>query len=135
MEKLLISIQPSYIQKILSGSKRCEYRTRLCTRPINTILLYATSPIKAIVGEASIKGVLSLPPDMLWAQTSDFGGIDYASYKKYFFNRNIANAYILENVQVFKNSVPLKDIGIKAPPQSYMYITEQQYSIICNYQK
>ncbi|RLM18752.1 hypothetical protein BIY29_17740, partial [Brenneria alni] len=60
MDKILISIKPNYINEILVGSKIVELRKRVgrLFTPNNEIYLYSSSPVKALVGKATIKKVV-----------------------------------------------------------------------------
>lgn len=48
---VLMSIRPGYAEKILAGLKQYELRKRFGIRTGDRIILYASTPIKAVVGE------------------------------------------------------------------------------------
>ena len=68
MRKILISINPEHVRKILSGEKKYEYRTKVAKKDAEWLLIYETAPTKRIVAEAKILEVLELPPEELWAK-------------------------------------------------------------------
>lgn len=72
--KALVSIHPRFARLILSGEKKCEYRRRLPAKPISGIVIYATSPVSRIIGEAGVEAMPFLEKGELWRQTSSFGG-------------------------------------------------------------
>ena len=45
MHKILISIKPEYVKRILSGEKMYEYRKRV-PADVKTVVIYATAPVK-----------------------------------------------------------------------------------------
>ena len=45
MVKVLMSINPLHAEKILSGTKKYEFRKIRCKKPIDTIVIYVTAPI------------------------------------------------------------------------------------------
>ena len=50
MGKILLSIKPIYVNKILNGTKKYEYRKRKPKRnDIGKLIIYSTSPIKKVV--------------------------------------------------------------------------------------
>ena len=49
---ILLSIKPEYVEKILKGEKRYEFRRKLCQKEVDKIYIYETSPVKKVVGEA-----------------------------------------------------------------------------------
>ena len=58
MTKMILPIYPEYIDLIIKGKKKYEFRKFTCRKEVKTILLYATHPIKAIVGEAKILDIV-----------------------------------------------------------------------------
>ncbi len=120
--KILISINPEHVQNIIAGVKKYEYRKIAAKQDISSIIIYETTPIKRIVAEAEIIDVLELPPEQLWNQTKNESGISKVFFDKYFNNRTIAYAYKLGKIKVYDTPKTLMDYGIKAAPQSFVYI-------------
>ena len=44
MRSIVLSIHPKYVEQILLGTKKYEYRTRICSKSVNKIYIYETSP-------------------------------------------------------------------------------------------
>ncbi len=120
--KILISINPEHVAKILSGEKRFEYRTKAAKKDVDSLIIYETTPVKRIVAEAEILEVLCLSPEDLWKETKRYSGISKSFYDKYFKGRKVAYAYRLGKVRAYDNPLELSDYGIKAAPQSFVYI-------------
>lgn len=121
-KKILISINPEHVQNIINGTKKYEYRKIAARQDISSIIIYETTPIKKIVAEAEIVEVIMLSPEELWAQTKDASGISKQFFDEYFQNREIAYAYKLGKIKVYDEPKTLFEYGIKAAPQSFMYI-------------
>ncbi len=119
---ILLPIKPEYADKILKQKKLYEYRKTICKRKIDKIIIYSTSPIKKVIAEVEVKGIISNSPSQLWNETKDYSGISKIKYMKYFKNKNTAFAYILGDVIIYDNPKTLKDLGINYYPQSYVYI-------------
>ena len=83
-KNIILPIAPQYIEKILSGEKKYEYRKRLCKNNISRMYLYATAPVKGIVGEAEVIGKLEKNPKDLWNLTFQDSGIKVELFYKYF---------------------------------------------------
>lgn len=66
---LLISIHPKFVEKILTGEKRFEFRKHIPSCEISHILIHATTPEKRLVAIAEVEQVLQAPPSVLWEQT------------------------------------------------------------------
>lgn len=123
MKKIIISIKKEYVDKIISGEKKYEYRTRVAKNDINKIIIYCTIPTKKVVAEAEIVGVLAMSRDQLWDETSKHAGISKDGFMKYFEKNEIAYAYKLGKITVFEKKKDLIDYGLKWAPQSFVYIT------------
>ena len=124
---ILISIKPEYAEKILNGEKRYEYRRKTPVSEVKKMVIYATAPVSAVVGEAEIKGVLLLNASELWARTKEHAGIDMKTFYRYFdFRRYNAKAFQLGTVIRYEKPKSLEDYDFKRPPQSWAYIKEER---------
>lgn len=120
--KILISINPEHVANIINGTKKYEYRKIAAKQDVSSIIIYETTPIKRIVAEAEIAEVIMLPPEKLWEQTKEASGISKDFFDRYFKNRQIAYAYRLGEVRIFDTPKTLLEYGVKAAPQSFIYI-------------
>ena len=123
MCKLLMSINPEYVDKILSGSKKYEYRKIKAKRnDIDKIIIYSTYPIMKVVAEVDIEEILEDTPENIWKQTKNESGVSKQFYDKYYNNKEIAVAYKLGKIKKYKKPKMLTDIGINYIPQSFAYL-------------
>ena len=122
MKNIVISINPEYVNNIINGTKKYEYRTKVAKKDVSKIIIYETIPIKKIVAEVEILAVLRLPPKSLWKETSDKSGISKEFFDTYFRNRKIAYAYRLGKVKVYDQPKELFEFGLKTAPQSFAYV-------------
>lgn len=120
--KILISINPEHVQNIINGTKKYEYRKIAAKQDVSSILIYETTPVKRIVAEAEILEVLMCSPSELWDKTKEESGISKDFFDEYFKDKGIAYAYKLGKIKVYKQPKKLCDYGIKAPPQSFVYV-------------
>lgn len=120
--KLLLSIRPEFATKILSGAKRFEFRRQMFKRTVDVVVIYATSPVKKVVGEFEPVGVVSGEPDDVWLKCKKFAGVDRTLFDVYFQKSQVAYAIKIGNVVRYDNPLDLMaTYGIK-PPQSFCYI-------------
>lgn len=124
MCKILISINPIHVEKIIAGIKKYEYRTKVAKKDIDAIIIYCTYPTKKVLAEVKIKSILSDTPDKLWERTKSFSGISKEFFDSYFKDRKIAYAYELGEIIKYNKPKELIDFGCVAAPQSYMYISD-----------
>lgn len=122
MKAILLSIKPEYVEKILDGTKKYEYRKRLAKAESSTILIYSTSPVMKVVAKAEIIGTICAAPSTLWEKTKGNAGISRKKYREYFHGCKRAYAYELGQVQVFDVPKNLSDFNISLAPQSYAYV-------------
>lgn len=121
MHKILISIKPEYAKRILSGEKMYEYRKRV-PADVKTVVIYATAPVKKIVGEFSVDNVLSMAPEELWNRTHLQSGITQEKFFRYFHGVSIAHALSIKEVIEYESPFDLSEVKIKRAPQSWQYI-------------
>ena len=134
MANVLFSIKPRFASDILSDQKHFEFRKRNCRNLGSTMYIYATHPICNIIGEVTVVGCLSGPPEILWKKVSNRGaGLCKEEFYNYFFNCKVAYAFELCNPVIYRYPVPLSKIYITYPPQSFYYLNEQQCQLITFY--
>ena len=123
--KILLSIKPKYVEKILSGKKCYEFRKAIFkNKNIKTIIIYSTSPVKKIVGEVEIEDILKDSPEKIWLKTREKSGIDKKFFNEYFKEKEIAYAIKIKNPKKYDRGVTLSeyDKNIKQAPQSFLYV-------------
>lgn len=122
MKAILLSIKPEYVDKILAGTKKYEYRKRLAQGEICTMFVYSTYPVMKVVAKVEIQNTLSAAPSTLWEQTKKEAGISRKKYREYFKGCKTAYAYQLGKVEVFEIPRELSEFNITVAPQSFVYV-------------
>ena len=122
MTTILLPIKPKFVNEILAGNKLFEFRKQVPTQKVDKIIIYSSSPICAVVGEAEVSEILSDAPVNIWNITKNYSGIDAEFFFKYFSGKSIAYAYKLKNVKKYANPKNLDGFGLKYVPQSFVYI-------------
>ena|SRR5690554_1295256 len=123
MNTILLSINPEHVENIINGSKKYEFRRTKCKQKVEKILIYATSPIKLVIGEVAVLEVLEGYKESVWSVTAKYSGISKAFYNEYYSGKQLAVAYKLGDVCTFPRPLSLKYLGIKTAPQSFMYLS------------
>jgi len=72
---MLLSINPQYVARILSGEKKYEYRKFRCRKNVDKIIIYSTAPIKRVVAEVDVSEIIEDTLDVVWEKTKEFSGI------------------------------------------------------------
>jgi predicted transcriptional regulator len=128
--RVLLSIRPEHVDRILSGRKTFEFRRRLfARRDIRTVLIYCTRPVGQLVGEFDIAEILQDAPGALWRRTRDGSGITKAYFDAYFAGRSVAYALHIGAIRSFDPPIPPSEVIENfTPPQSYRYVPDRVYA-------
>ena len=127
---MLLSIKPKFAEEILAGAKRFELRVSPGIPPGARIILYASSPVKAIVGEFTAgRVVVGSYEDLVMAVTAiPSHGLSDEDFS-YIRNRKKTPAAIeVLNPVRYCRSIPLNElrrVGLKNPPRSYIYLKSE----------
>lgn len=122
MYAILLSINPIHVENIMNGTKSYEFRKKVCKKRVDKILIYSTTPVMKVVGEAEVEDVLIDQPEIIWKKTQKKSGIDKSFFDHYYENREQAVAYKLKNVVKYETPKELKEYGIDNAPQSFQYV-------------
>lgn len=122
--KVLLSIKPEFVEKIISGEKKFEFRKSLPKREgITTVVVYSTMPVGKVVGEFKVKNTYSYDPEYLWEKTKEFSGITKNFFDEYFSARALAHAFEIDSFKLYDEPLVISDVlSSGTPPQSYCYI-------------
>ena len=59
--KIILSIKPQYCEEIFAGEKRFEYRRKIFKQSVDSVLVYATSPMCSSSASCNKIAVLPTP--------------------------------------------------------------------------
>jgi predicted transcriptional regulator len=121
--RALLSIKPEYAEKILTGTKKYEFRKAIFKKDVDTVVIYATKPIGMVIGEFKVDNILQDQPIELWEKTKDHSGITQSFFDQYFAGRDKAFAIQVKNPFRYHEPFDLEKILPKGiAPQSFCYI-------------
>jgi predicted transcriptional regulator len=121
--KVLLSIKPEFASKIFEGSKKYEYRRTIFKRSgVTTIVMYVSNPVKNVIGEFEIEGIIQEEPQSLWEKTGEQGGISKERFLNYFKNKTKGYAIKVGSAKKYEVPVPLHNLMVVSPPQSFAYL-------------
>jgi len=123
---MLLSIHPSFVAKILDGSKTVELRrTRPAVDDGQPVVIYATAPSAAVVASCSVAEIRTGTPAEIWPMVSALVGVSRAEYDQYFAGSQTAVAIYLNDVQALADQVTLthlRSTGHFHPPQTWHFL-------------
>lgn len=122
----VLAVQPGALEKIVSGEKTVEIRTRFSKRWEGCrVSLYRTRPASGLAGEATIARVIEGSPDRIWEHFGHCAGCTRSEFDAYVRDKDSISALVLCEVQSFDDPVPLAQLnhllGLNlVAPQSYL---------------
>lgn len=121
--KILLSIKPEFAEKIFNGTKKYEFRrTIFKNEMVRTVVVYASSPHKRVIGEFEIEKILEEKIDVLWATTRETSGITERLFLKYFNKKERGYAIKIKNTLRYDKELSISDLSHTHPPQSFIYL-------------
>lgn len=130
---LLISIKPKYVEKIFNGIKTIELRRKLPNVKKGTIvLIYASSPTKAIIGLGVVDQVVSDHPQSLWRVVKYSAGVTRQEFDRYYEDASLGVGIHLSEISRLPkpfNLDQVRELWPKFhPPQGYHYLSQDCYA-------
>lgn len=119
----ILSIKPKFADAIFSGQKKYEYRKIFFKKKVDRIYLYASSPVREIVGEICIGDIIADSPSTIWDLTNSASGITKEYFDNYFQDKETGYAMSIISYHKYEKAINPNSIikNFKAP-QSYIYI-------------
>lgn len=127
---LFIAVKPEYANKIISGQKDIELRKmKPHVQQGDYVIIYASAPVKAVLGFGKIKGIIECNPKYLWERYSNRLGINKQSYFSYYDGYHKAVGIEFDMIRA------ISPIGLEElrkvdpnfqPPQIYRYVTNKE---------
>ncbi|MGH9439468.1 MAG: hypothetical protein ACRD22_16660, partial [Terriglobia bacterium] len=122
----VLALQPKPLEKIFSGEKTVEIRTRFSSNwEGQRVSLYATRPLSCLAGEARIGQVTKDRPERIWDQFGHLLGCDHAEFQSYVGTRAEVFAITLHDIKPYREEVPISQLSYLlgthlSAPQSYL---------------
>lgn len=121
--RILLSIKPEYVEQIERHTKLFEFRKRKFKNVPSEILIYASAPVKRIVGIIQVGAIIEDTPISLWSRCKQNAGIKEKAFFQYFKGKNQGIAIVIKDYIKFESPIdPYKVNSDFTPPQSYAYL-------------
>jgi len=126
---VLLSIKPKYVEEIIKGNKKYEFRKQIFkNRNIDRIYIYSSSPIKKIIGLFLVGEIVEDHPRKLWKEYKEFSGMHKDEFFNYFNGKEEGFAIEITDLSLFNPPIdPKISFSDFIPPQSFCYLN---YSIV-----
>lgn len=131
---LFIAVKPEYANKLISGQKDIELRKiRPHIQQGDYVIIYASAPVKAVIGFGKVKSIIECTPDEMWTRYSMRLGIMQQDFYLYYANHKKS---IGIEFDIIKPIPPIELIELKKidsnfhPPQIYRYVTNEEIEVV-----
>ena len=133
----LLSIRPRFAEALLDGSKTVEIRRRHAHIASGSLcLLYASSPMRALVGAIHVQQTDTDTPDALWCRWGPQTGLERDEYDAYLAGSSQPCALVVSAATRFAGPVALPELRRRqhafVTPQSYRFLQEGELSSLLN---
>lgn len=130
---LFISVRPEFAERIITMQKKIELRkVRPNVNPGDSVIIYASAPVKSVLAIARIKSIHEYSPNEMWMRYSPVLGIDKGRYDKYYQGQERAIGIEMDSVKPI-SPISLNQLRSKypffQPPQIYRYIYRHQIEL------
>ncbi|MGV8938652.1 MAG: hypothetical protein ACOH2J_16160 [Allorhizobium sp.] len=134
-QDFILSIKPEYATRIVDGLKTVELRRRF---PYGTVtdaklFIYATVPLQAVLGYATIEEVQRMPIDEIWRRYHTVAYIDKPAFDEYYGGVDYGYVLVLRDPVKLETAIPLEELKTKlkfTPPQSFTYADDAFRKIV-----
>ena len=132
--KIILIIKPQFTNLIFSGHKTVEMRTKIGKEFVDgaDIVIYSSSPVKAIVGLAKIDKIQYLQKKDILDEHLKSVCISKSFFDQYMEKREKCYLIHLRDVKKITHAISLKElknIGFTAP-QSFCYTSKEVIKLI-----
>lgn len=124
----LLSIHPRHATAILHGEKTVELRRTRLPHDVSHVVVYATRPVKTILGWFEVGAVERDRPWRLWEKHGSATGITRAEFRSYFNGADQGTAISVRRVVALKKPVKLASVWSSVPPQNFCYLDPKSAS-------
>jgi len=131
---VLLPIQPQFARLIMIGEKKVEFRKVRFREQVSYIVVYASNPVKKILGYFRVSHIDEGSPGDLWERYSSVGKIAHEEFLAYYACSTRGVAIGIGKVCTLRNVIPLSTLDKSlTAPQCFMYLTAKSFERIREY--
>ena len=132
---LLLSLKPRFASLILDGTKTVELRRVAPTiEPGHLALIYASSPLRQLVGTCRVVSVEVASKDEIWDRFGGQCALSEEEYEDYFDGAKRAVAIVIDRPRRLQEPPSLASLRNRitgfSPPQSFRYLNASMLSAL-----
>ena len=133
----LLSVKPRFADALLDGAKTVEIRRRRARIADGSLcLVYASSPVRAVVGAIRVRQTDTDTPDALWSRWGDQAGITRQEFDAYLHGCALPCAIVIEAAVRLPCAITLDELRRRqdafVTPQSYRFLRAGEFVALTN---
>ena len=133
---LFLSLKPTFADLLLDGKKSVELRrVRPKAEAGTSVLIYASSPVRALVGTCVVEAIGAERPAVIWEMFGERTGLDEAAFHGYFSRCERAVAISVGRPRRLAEPVTIDVLRRRLPgfrpPQSFRYFSDSEARALC----
>lgn len=134
---ILLSIKPKYVNEIVNGNKKYEFRRRIFrSRDIDKIYIYSSFPVRKIIGLFVMGEIIEDSPLNLWANYKACSGMRRGDFFSYFSGKEKGFAIEIRDLDLFDVPIdPKMHLPDFLPPQSFSYFSYPIAEIVAFFER
>jgi predicted transcriptional regulator len=133
----LLSVRPRFAEALLAGTKTVEIRRRRAHIADGSLcLLYASSPVRALVGAVRVRRTDTDSPDALWSRWGDEAGLTRHEFDAYLDGSTLPCAIVVGAAARLPYPIGLDELRRRqdefVTPQSYRFLRAGELASLTN---
>lgn len=126
---VLLSIKPKYVNLIMRGVKKYEFRRKIFRNEIEKVYIYSTFPTRQVIGFFMVEEILNDTPEEIWGKCKNESGVTDTEFFEYFRGSETAFAIKIGKVEQLREPIEIKKTNLTAP-QSFCYLTQDKEGVL-----
>lgn len=123
---VLLAMKPRFANAIMTGEKTVEFRRTRFRDQVSRVVVYASSPMRRVVGYFEVSRVDEDSPAVLWERYADRGGVTEDELMAYFADCDTGVAIGVAQAVPLAKPLPLRKLKrTLTVPQSFFYLDAQ----------
>ncbi|MCV3734313.1 F0F1 ATP synthase subunit alpha [Ureaplasma miroungigenitalium] len=122
-QTIMVSVSPEEAEALFENEKPVLFFKVTPVQPVERVIVYATAPVKKVVGEFDLEEIKILNPRTAWRTYGANSVIKTAKeFNAYFANNSEAHVIIASAIYKYSNPKTLDKYDIKKGPSGFTYL-------------
>lgn len=125
----LLPIKPCFVESILAGRKKVEFRRPAFRPSIDYVVIYASSPVQKVVGYFRVRTIARHDVAAIWTKYAAVGGINHRDFNSYYSGAREGVAIEVDELFILDQPMALSELDLpRTPPQHFSYVAKSAWT-------